>query len=511
MKNPWNFESIEDLLFYCCPECDMKSKHSQDLMNHALQSHAKLMPIKTQKNFIMNLKVVDNDPLNVEVPSIKNKKFKVEEHESTGILKVSDADEVQSDEELPKTKDDTVQSEIVKKVDESKVKPTDVGDKDNGPAKLVSEKSDQEEITESAAFHESVLIKEEVDVDMFDENSINDDDQVSDPLDMFEENSYDDNEQASDLLDKIDTNEDEPYSELVEEDYPIITLLPSTLSKNELKKEVQVLEEKHKVPVKRVQSLTRRAAYVESVMKKQHPIQQHLSKMSLNELRNIHEFAIGEMDENIFTQSERLRGRIAKHYFKKHRRSPLTSFLKDKAVSQDPLNTHIQPKVRSDVTVPKRDPNDPSVEVDPATPKRQLIAELLLHGYKVKNLRNLNRDQCQELLEKYLKGSHPIHKAIAELSEQDIKALLCYCGGFVYGETRIRSKRMDNFFANRIFKTRPQSPLTYLKELQSKYENNGPEGHQKLLKKLKAHAKKQRMALKSKIQHDKEAIVPSTS
>ena len=145
MKNPWNFESIEDLLFYCCPECDMKSKHSQDLMNHALQSHAKSMPIKTQKNFILNLKVVDNDPLNVEVPSIKSKKFKVEEHESTGILKVSDADEVQSDEELPKTKDYTVQSEIVKKVDESKVKPTDVGDKDNGPAKLVSVKSDQEE------------------------------------------------------------------------------------------------------------------------------------------------------------------------------------------------------------------------------------------------------------------------------------------------------------------------------------------------------------------------------
>ena len=73
MKNPWNFESIEDLLFYCCPECDMKSKHSQDLMNHALQSHAKSMPIKTQKNFILNLKVVDNDPLNVEVPSIKKK------------------------------------------------------------------------------------------------------------------------------------------------------------------------------------------------------------------------------------------------------------------------------------------------------------------------------------------------------------------------------------------------------------------------------------------------------
>ena len=69
MKNPWNLESIEDLLFYCCPECNMKSKDSQELMNHALQSHAKSIPIKTQKNFILDLKVIDNDPL--IVPSIK--------------------------------------------------------------------------------------------------------------------------------------------------------------------------------------------------------------------------------------------------------------------------------------------------------------------------------------------------------------------------------------------------------------------------------------------------------
>ena len=65
-----------------------------------------------------------------------------------------------------------------------------------------------------------------------------------------------------------------------------------------------------------------------------------------------------------------------------------------------------------------------------------------------------------------------------------------------------------NFFANRIFKAKPQSPLTYLTELQSKYKNNGIEGHQKLLKKLKVIAKRQRKALKSKIQHDNEPTDP---
>ena len=74
--NPWNFESIEDFHFYCCPECDIKTKESQDFMNHAVQHHAKSIPIRTLKNFILNLKVIDSDPLSV-VPSIKKINLKV--------------------------------------------------------------------------------------------------------------------------------------------------------------------------------------------------------------------------------------------------------------------------------------------------------------------------------------------------------------------------------------------------------------------------------------------------
>ena len=74
--NPWNFESIEDFHFYCCPECDTKTKESQDFMNHAVQHHAKSIPIRTLKNFILNLKVIDSDPLSV-VPSIKKINLKV--------------------------------------------------------------------------------------------------------------------------------------------------------------------------------------------------------------------------------------------------------------------------------------------------------------------------------------------------------------------------------------------------------------------------------------------------
>ena len=147
-----------------------------------------------------------------------------------------------------------------------------------------------------------------------------------------------DSDQASGHLDNIDTNGEETEPELVLEDYPIIKL-PSTLSKNEL----EVLYKKHKIEPPKKMSLTQRAERLEVAMKKQHPIHETLLKMSLTGLRRIHDFAIREMDENTFSRSDenafmrsdRFRRIIANHYFNRHRKSPLTSFLKDKEATKD--------------------------------------------------------------------------------------------------------------------------------------------------------------------------------
>ena len=37
--NPWQVTSKDDFLFYCCPECDMKSKDYEHLYEHAIKSH----------------------------------------------------------------------------------------------------------------------------------------------------------------------------------------------------------------------------------------------------------------------------------------------------------------------------------------------------------------------------------------------------------------------------------------------------------------------------------------
>ena len=38
-SNPWYVPRIEDFQFFCCPECDIKVKDSQDFINHALALH----------------------------------------------------------------------------------------------------------------------------------------------------------------------------------------------------------------------------------------------------------------------------------------------------------------------------------------------------------------------------------------------------------------------------------------------------------------------------------------
>merc|ERR1739838_1040721 len=35
-SNPWSASSIYDFYYFCCPECDDKSKSKQDFVNHAL-------------------------------------------------------------------------------------------------------------------------------------------------------------------------------------------------------------------------------------------------------------------------------------------------------------------------------------------------------------------------------------------------------------------------------------------------------------------------------------------
>ena len=38
---PWNVSAIEEFLYYCCPECDWKTKNHETFLQHAISSHKK--------------------------------------------------------------------------------------------------------------------------------------------------------------------------------------------------------------------------------------------------------------------------------------------------------------------------------------------------------------------------------------------------------------------------------------------------------------------------------------
>ena len=41
MDNPWNVEDLDDFLYYCCPECDLKDRSKIQFLQHALEEHTK--------------------------------------------------------------------------------------------------------------------------------------------------------------------------------------------------------------------------------------------------------------------------------------------------------------------------------------------------------------------------------------------------------------------------------------------------------------------------------------
>ena len=40
MKNPWDVGNLEDFLYYCCPECDVKVVHERDQSRDLFLQHA---------------------------------------------------------------------------------------------------------------------------------------------------------------------------------------------------------------------------------------------------------------------------------------------------------------------------------------------------------------------------------------------------------------------------------------------------------------------------------------
>ena len=74
-QNPWVVENIEAFSFYCCPECDFKSKQEVSFKRHALECHNKAKSFFIMSNVQKSNKNAKNECMEVEMESEFQYKF----------------------------------------------------------------------------------------------------------------------------------------------------------------------------------------------------------------------------------------------------------------------------------------------------------------------------------------------------------------------------------------------------------------------------------------------------
>ena len=90
-QNPWAVESIEAFSYYCCPECDLKTKNEDYFKKHAIECHNK------SKVFFIMLKpgnTTNKDPLEVET------EFEFQEENEKGTEKFGESENSVNEESL---------------------------------------------------------------------------------------------------------------------------------------------------------------------------------------------------------------------------------------------------------------------------------------------------------------------------------------------------------------------------------------------------------------------------
>ena len=87
LECPWNVESLEDFLYYCCPECDEKNQSRNDFLCHALEYH----PISN--NYLMPLEVKQE----VEEKFISSTDVEIDFNHASSNFKVKEENIIQDD------------------------------------------------------------------------------------------------------------------------------------------------------------------------------------------------------------------------------------------------------------------------------------------------------------------------------------------------------------------------------------------------------------------------------
>ena len=78
-KNPWKVSKLEDFLYFCCPECNVKDKSKDFFIKHALDHHPKAKDILLENSEFFKTISIENLDSNVNDFSSDNVDENLEE------------------------------------------------------------------------------------------------------------------------------------------------------------------------------------------------------------------------------------------------------------------------------------------------------------------------------------------------------------------------------------------------------------------------------------------------
>ena len=92
-QNPWVVENIEVFSFYCCPECDFKSKQGGSFKRHALECHNKAKSFFIISNDQKSKINAKNECMEVETESVFQDEIEYEARVKEESMSESDEEE----------------------------------------------------------------------------------------------------------------------------------------------------------------------------------------------------------------------------------------------------------------------------------------------------------------------------------------------------------------------------------------------------------------------------------
>ena len=76
LTNPWAVKNLDDFLFFCCPECNVKDQSKESFLKHALDKHPKSELHLSE--FIIKKELFEDDSYNFSGKLKRNGKLKHE-------------------------------------------------------------------------------------------------------------------------------------------------------------------------------------------------------------------------------------------------------------------------------------------------------------------------------------------------------------------------------------------------------------------------------------------------